>query len=63
MHELLRWPLREFRVRFPVRMDDDTTTLFEGFRVQYNDARGQRRAASASTPTRPSIPSARWRRG
>ena len=40
MHELLRWPLREFRVRFPVRMDDDTTTLFEGFRVQYNDARG-----------------------
>ena len=39
-HELLRWPMREFHVRFPVRMDDGTTRLFEGFRVQYNDARG-----------------------
>jgi glutamate dehydrogenase (NAD(P)+) len=39
-HELLRWPMREFHVRFPVRMDDGTMRLFEGFRVQYNDARG-----------------------
>ena len=40
MHELLRWPLREFHVRLPVRMDDGSTRVFEGFRVQYNDARG-----------------------
>ncbi len=40
MHELLRWPIREFHVRFPVKMDDGSTQLFEGFRVQYNDARG-----------------------
>lgn len=40
MHELLRWPMREFHVRFPVRMDDGTTRVLEGFRVQYNDARG-----------------------
>ena len=39
-HELLRWPMRELHVRFPVKMDDGTTRVFEGFRVQYNDARG-----------------------
>jgi glutamate dehydrogenase (NAD(P)+) len=39
-HELLRWPLREFHVRIPVKMDDGKTQIFEGFRVQYNDARG-----------------------
>jgi len=39
-HELLRWPMRELHVRFPVRMDDGDTRIFEGFRVQYNDARG-----------------------
>ena len=40
MHELLRWPLRELHVTLPVRMDDGTTQIFHGFRVQYNDARG-----------------------
>ncbi len=40
VHELLRWPQREFHVRIPVRMDDGSTQVFEGFRVQYNDARG-----------------------
>jgi glutamate dehydrogenase (NAD(P)+) len=39
-HEFLRWPMREFHVHFPVKMDDGTTRIFEGFRVQYNDARG-----------------------
>jgi glutamate dehydrogenase (NAD(P)+) len=39
-HELLRWPARELHVTFPVRMDDGTITVFHGFRVQYNDARG-----------------------
>ena len=39
-HELLRWPMREFHVRIPVRMDDGRVKVFEGFRVQYNDARG-----------------------
>lgn len=40
VHESLRWPLREFHVRIPVRMDDGTVQVFEGFRVQYNNARG-----------------------
>jgi len=38
--ELLRWPMRELHVSFPVRMDDDSVRVFHGFRVQYNDARG-----------------------
>ena len=36
-HEFLRWPMREFHARIPVKMDDGTTRIFEGFRVQYND--------------------------
>ena len=40
VHELLRWPLREFHITLPVKMDDGTTEVFHGFRVQYNDARG-----------------------
>lgn len=38
--ELLRNPLREFHFSIPVRMDDGTTKIFRGFRVQHNDARG-----------------------
>ncbi len=38
--EVLRWPLREFTFRIPVRMDDGTLKVFTGFRVQHNDARG-----------------------
>jgi glutamate dehydrogenase (NAD(P)+) len=40
VHELLRWPLREFHVTLPVKMDDGSIKVFHGFRVQYNDARG-----------------------
>ena len=38
--ERLRWPLREYHFRIPVRMDDDTIEIFEGFRVQHSDVRG-----------------------
>ena len=38
--ELLRHPLREYHFGIPVRMDDGTTQVFRGFRVQHNDARG-----------------------
>jgi glutamate dehydrogenase (NAD(P)+) len=40
VHELLRWPLREFHVTLPVKMDDGSTKIFHGFRIQYNDSRG-----------------------
>jgi glutamate dehydrogenase (NAD(P)+) len=38
--EILRNPLREFAFSIPVKMDDGTTKVFRGFRVQHNDARG-----------------------
>ena len=40
VREILRYPLREFHFRIPVRMDDGSIRVFEGFRVQHNDARG-----------------------
>ena len=40
VHALLREPLRELHVTLPVKMDDGSTRVFKGFRVQYNDARG-----------------------
>lgn len=40
VREILRWPLREYSFRIPVRMDDGTLRMFQGFRVQHNDARG-----------------------
>ena len=38
--EILRVPMREFHVSLPVRMDDGTVKVFQGYRVQYNDSRG-----------------------
>ncbi|MBV6391054.1 MAG: Glutamate dehydrogenase [Anaerolineales bacterium] len=38
--EVLRWPQREYAFRIPVRMDDGSLKVFQGFRVQHNDARG-----------------------
>lgn len=37
---VLKNPVRELHVSLPVRMDDGTTKVFQGYRVQYNDARG-----------------------
>jgi glutamate dehydrogenase (NAD(P)+) len=40
MHAFLRQPQREFHFTIPVKMDDGSTKTFQGFRVQYSDARG-----------------------
>jgi glutamate dehydrogenase (NAD(P)+) len=37
---LLRAPSHEHRLTLPVRLDDGRVEVFEGFRVQHNDARG-----------------------
>ena len=37
---MLKTPRRELHVSLPVRMDDGSIKVFQGFRVQYNDARG-----------------------
>ena len=36
----LRLPEREVKIYIPVKMDDGTTRIFEGYRVQYSNARG-----------------------
>jgi glutamate dehydrogenase (NAD(P)+) len=38
--DLLRNPLREYHFSIPVKMDDGSTKIFRGFRVQHNDSRG-----------------------
>jgi glutamate dehydrogenase (NAD(P)+) len=40
IRDLLRNPLREYQFSIPVHMDDGTTQVFRGFRVQHNDSRG-----------------------
>lgn len=37
---LLHQPNREIRISIPVTMDDGSLHIFEGYRVQYNNARG-----------------------
>jgi glutamate dehydrogenase (NAD(P)+) len=37
---LLKQPFREVKVKVPVRMDDGTVEIFQGYRVQHNGARG-----------------------
>ena len=40
VREVLRWPMREYSFRIPIRMDDGSVKVFQGYRVQHNDARG-----------------------
>ncbi len=37
---MLKKPMRELHVALPVRMDDGSIKVFQGYRVHYNDARG-----------------------
>lgn len=38
--QILSQPQRIFQIAIPVKLDNGTTKIFEGYRVQYNDARG-----------------------
>jgi glutamate dehydrogenase (NAD(P)+) len=38
--EILSYPKRQLTVSLPVKLDNGTTHVFTGYRVQYNDARG-----------------------
>jgi glutamate dehydrogenase (NAD(P)+) len=40
MHEILKYPQRELTVHFPVKMEDGSTHVFAGYRVQHNVSRG-----------------------
>ena len=63
MHALLREPMQELHFTIPIRMDDGSQEVFKGFRIQYNTARGPRKAAFASIPMRPPTRSVRSLRG
>ncbi|MDR0304587.1 MAG: Glu/Leu/Phe/Val dehydrogenase [Chitinispirillales bacterium] len=39
-YAFLRYPERELRVNFPVRMDNGKIKMFEGFRIQHSTVRG-----------------------
>ena len=39
-HQMLRNPMKEFHFTIPVKMDDGSVKVFQGFRVQYNNSRG-----------------------
>ncbi len=38
--EPLKYPERELKVAIPIRMDDGTTKVFEGYRIQHSTSRG-----------------------
>ena len=38
--EAIKYPERELKVSIPVRMDDGTTHVFEGYRIQHSTSRG-----------------------
>ena len=48
---LLSSPQREVWVSLPVKMDDGSTKVFQGFRVQYNTARGPAKGGIRWFPT------------
>ncbi len=39
-HALLRVPMQEMHVSFPIRMDNGLVKVFQGYRVRYNEAKG-----------------------
>ncbi len=49
--QLLRNPQREMWVTLPVRMDNGDVKIFQGFRVQYNTARGPAKGGIRWFPT------------
>lgn len=40
VRNLLRIPMHEYHFSIPVRMDDGKVTVFRGYRIRHNDARG-----------------------
>ncbi len=40
LREVLRRPRRALSLSLPVKMDDGSVRVFDGFRVQHNSARG-----------------------
>lgn len=50
IHEVLKHPERELTVNFPVKMENGTTRVFTGYRVQHNIARGPSKGGLRYSP-------------
>jgi glutamate dehydrogenase/leucine dehydrogenase len=57
---LLKTPFREMKVEVPVRMDDGSLRVFQGYRIQHSGARGPAKGVTTQTWTR--TRSGRWLR-
>ena len=51
VREVLRYPKRELAVNFPVQLDDGSTRVFTGYRVQHNITRGPAKGGIRYHPT------------
>jgi glutamate dehydrogenase len=49
--ELLASPVREYHFAIPVQMDDGSSRVFRGYRIQHNDARGAGKGGIRFSPT------------
>lgn len=52
VRRILRKPMREIHATLPVRMDDGSIQVYEGFRVQYNNAKGPTKGGLRFHPDR-----------
>ena len=50
LHEILKYPQSELTVNFPVKMDNGTTKVFTGYRVQHNTSRGPSKGGIRYSP-------------
>src|SRR5438874_11998176 len=50
LYAVMRVPYRELKVYIPTRMDSGRIQVFEGFRVQYNFARGPAKCDTRYSP-------------
>ena len=50
IHEVLKFPQRELTVHFPVKLDNGTTRVYTGYRVQHNLSRGPAKGGIRYSP-------------
>jgi glutamate dehydrogenase len=49
--DLLASPIREYHFAIPIQMDDGSTRVYRGYRMQHNDARGPGKGGIRFSPT------------
>ncbi len=61
IHRLLRTPRRVLEVAVPVRMDDGSVEVFQGWRVHHDTTRGPAKGGLRFHPDLDVLGSRRWR--